>query len=76
MPGTGCSGSGRKSSSPDAPFSWKPERVEVLDSGKLALSTGPVYDPDGKRIGSITSIWRREAPGTWRIVFDKGDSAE
>ena len=31
--------------SPEAPFSWKPERVEVLDSGHLALSTGPVTDP-------------------------------
>lgn len=28
-----------------APFSWEPERVEVLDSGTLALSTGPVRDP-------------------------------
>ena len=27
---------------PDAPFSWQPEIVEVLDSGTLALSTGPV----------------------------------
>src|SRR3954469_23229940 len=30
------------------PFSWRPDRVEVLDSGDLALSTGPVLDPDGK----------------------------
>lgn len=28
-----------------APFSWEPEQVEVLDSGTLALSSGPVYDP-------------------------------
>ena len=27
---------------PKAPFSWEPETVEVLDSGTLALSTGPV----------------------------------
>jgi ketosteroid isomerase-like protein len=55
-----------------APFSWMPERIEVLDSGMLALSTGPVLSPDGTRIATFTSIWRREAPGTWRIVFDKG----
>src|SRR4029453_11734720 len=30
---------------PQAPFSWKPDHVEVLDSGTLALSTGPVTDP-------------------------------
>jgi hypothetical protein len=28
-----------------APFSWEPDRVEVLDSGSLALSSGPVRDP-------------------------------
>ena len=55
-----------------APFSWRPEQVEVLDSGTLALSTGPVHDPRGKRIGTFSSIWRREADGSWRIVFDKG----
>jgi ketosteroid isomerase-like protein len=56
----------------EAPFSWKPEEVEVLDSGTLALSSGPVYDPKGKLIGTFTSIWRLEAPGKWRIIFDKG----
>lgn len=55
-----------------APFSWEPDQVEVLDSGDLALSSGPVRDPAGKVVGRFNSIWRREAPGTWRIVFDKG----
>jgi len=55
-----------------APFSWEPERVEVLDSGSLALSTGPVSDPQGQRVGTFSSIWRREADGRWRIIFDKG----
>ena len=58
---------------PEAPFSWTPERVEVLDSGTLALSTGPVWNAAGKRIGTFSSIWRLEAPGTWRIIFDKGE---
>ena len=57
---------------PAAPFSWAPDRVEVLESGSLALSTGPVYDPAGKVIGRFNSIWRREASGQWRVVFDKG----
>ena len=55
-----------------APFSWAPERVEVLDSGTLALSSGPVRDPQGKRIGTFNSIWRREPGGQWKIIFDKG----
>jgi ketosteroid isomerase-like protein len=59
--------------SAQAPFSWEPTQVQVLESGTLALSTGPVRDPSGKLIGTFTSIWRREAPNTWRIVFDKGN---
>src|SRR5215813_9438287 len=57
---------------PKAPFSWEPEQVEVLDSGTLAISSGPVYDPEHKRVGTFNSIWRREPDGHWKIVFDKG----
>jgi ketosteroid isomerase-like protein len=57
---------------PEAPFSWEPGQVEVLESGTLALSSGPVRDPEGKRIGTFNSVWRREADGTWRVIFDKG----
>lgn len=57
---------------PDAPFSWEPDQVDVLDSGTLAHSSGPVYDPGGKLIARFNSVWRLEAPGKWRIVFDKG----
>ena len=60
---------------PDAPFSWEPMEVEVLDSGTLALSSGPVYNPDGQQVATFTSIWRREPSGQWRIVFDKGNRA-
>lgn len=55
-----------------APFSWDPEVVEVLDSGTLALSSGPVKDPQGQVVGIFNSIWRRETDGRWRVVFDKG----
>lgn len=58
---------------PAAPFAWEPDHVEVLDSGTLALSTGPVTDPSGKVIARFNSIWRQEAPHTWRIIFDKGE---
>jgi ketosteroid isomerase-like protein len=58
---------------PTAPFSWQPEQVEVLQSGSLAISSGPVRDAQGKLIATFSSIWRQEAPGVWRIVFDKGN---
>jgi ketosteroid isomerase-like protein len=55
-----------------APFSWAPEQVEVLDSGALAMTSGPVRDPSGKRVGTFNSVWRREADGRWLIVLDNG----
>jgi len=59
--------------SAEPPFSWEPENVQVLDSGTLALSTGPVRDGQGKLVATFTSLWRLEPPGVWRVVFDKGN---
>jgi len=57
---------------PEAPFSWEPETVVVLESGILAHSSGPVRTPDGNVVARFNSVWRLESPGGWRIVFDKG----
>jgi hypothetical protein len=57
---------------PGAPFSWEPKTVVVLDSGTLALSSGPVLDPGGKHVGTFNSIWRLGPDGQWQIIFDKG----
>ncbi len=50
---------------PNPPFSWSPENVEVLDSGTLAYSSGPVLDPKGSALErSIQSgAAKRMAPG-------------
>ena len=56
----------------DAPFSWAPETVQVLDSGTLAISSGPVKNPKGENVGTFNSVWRREKDGRWLVVFDKG----
>lgn len=55
-----------------APFSWHPDVVEVLDSGRLALTSGPVRDPSGAAVGRFNSVWRLEPDGVWMVVFDKG----
>jgi len=55
-----------------APFSWHPDVVEVLDSGRLALSSGPVRRPSGEVAGRFNSIWRKDKDGQWRVIFDKG----
>jgi ketosteroid isomerase-like protein len=57
---------------PQAPFSWQPDTVEALESGQLAISSGPVHSPTGEVVGRFNSIWRKEADGEWRVVFDKG----
>ena len=55
-----------------APFSWEPDLVEVVESGSLALTSGIVRNPDGQVVGRFNSVWRQESPGVWRVVFDRG----
>lgn len=57
---------------PEAPFAWRPDVVEVLDSGTLALTSGPVSGPSGEPVGRFNSVWRLDADGIWRVVFDRG----
>ncbi len=57
-------------SGPAAPFAWAPDRVTVSHDGTLASSSGPVFDPDGNHSGSFQSTWRKQADGTWKIIFD------
>lgn len=57
---------------PTPPFTWEPEVVEVLDSGRLALSSGPVLNSRGQQIATFNSIWRRDGDNRWRVIFDKG----
>ncbi|KFN49668.1 YybH family protein [Arenimonas composti] len=59
----------------EAPFSWRPETVVVLSSGQLAQTKGPVFAPDGNVVAEFRSTWRRDADGTWRVVFDDGACA-
>ena len=62
---------------------WRPRLVEVLDDGRLALSTGPyriiARDTHGvptEYWGTFNSVWRRSDDGTWRIVIDAGSPLE
>ena len=53
---------------PTAPFSWRPTRVLV--QGDTALSSGPIYGADGAFSGAFTSVWRRQADGSWKVAID------
>ncbi len=56
----------------EPPYAGGPREVEVLDSGTLGISSGPIFGPDGKQSGTYNSIWRLESDGHWRVIFDKG----
>ncbi len=55
---------------PEAPFSWGPERVELTSAGTVGFSMGPIYGPDGKHGGYYSSIWQKQADGTWKVILD------
>jgi ketosteroid isomerase-like protein len=57
---------------PQAPFSWEPDVVEVLDSGTLAFNPRPIRDLQGNTVGTYSSVWCRDAGGKWLVVFDRG----
>jgi len=61
---------------------WRPQIVEVLEDGKLALSRGPYKytqkNDDGEAVdywGTFNSIWRLQDDGSWKVVFDAGSPA-
>jgi len=61
---------------------WRPQIIEVLEDGKLALSRGPykytAANEEGVIVdywGTFNSIWRLNDDGEWRVVFDAGSPA-
>lgn len=69
--------------SADGPsIKWRPQFVEVLEDGTLALTRGPYRvistDESGNRKeswGTFNSVWRKQADGEWKVVFDAGNQA-
>ena len=61
---------------------WRPQIIEVLENGRLALSRGPYIsvsvNADGNKVenwGTFNSVWRLNDDGEWRVVFDAGSPA-
>jgi len=64
-------------------ITWRPQFVEVLENGALALTRGPykliTTDAEGASIehwGTFNSVWRLQPDGGWKVVFDAGSDAE
>ena len=65
-----------------ASIKWRPQIVEVLQDGALALSRGPykliTKDENGtesEHWGTFNSVWRLQDDGSWKVVFDAGSPA-
>ena len=61
---------------------WRPQFVEVIEDGTLALTRGPfrliTKDEQGvetEHWGTFNSVWRPNADGEWRVVFDAGSDS-
>lgn len=61
----------------DISLNWKPEFVDVSLSGDMAYTYGPytynAKDTSGAEVnisGIFHTIWKRQADGTWKFVYD------
>ena len=64
-------------------IAWRPQFVEVLEDGTLALTRGPyrmiTTGDDGNRTehwGTFNSVWRKQTDGSWKVVFDAGSAPD
>lgn len=67
-------------SSPDDPpgapkLEWWPTWAGIAASGDLGFTTGP-YSNGGKRRGHYFTVWKKQADGQWKWVFDGGVSSD
>lgn len=66
---------GARSGEGEPKLEWWPARVVAARSGDLGLSIGPSAF-NGKRAGWYASIWRKDADGIWRWIYDGGGPAD
>jgi ketosteroid isomerase-like protein len=66
---------------PGLALSWKPERIEVSQSGDLAYTQGAYQlsatDAHGKPMtdhGKTLERWRKQADGSWKCIADMWSS--
>jgi hypothetical protein len=59
----------------DPPVSvfWWPGRSYVSCDGNTAVNTGPWVREWGKSVGYFTTVWLRQADGSWKWIYDGGD---
>jgi ketosteroid isomerase-like protein len=66
-----------KRSVPDYTLEWWPTHADISRSADLGWTTGPwvLGLKDGKKLhGYFSTVWRKQADGTWRFATDMGAS--
>lgn len=57
------------------PLVWWPLLAGIARSGDLGFTTGP-FTFDGKPGGSYFTVWKKQADGTWKWIYDGGPPAD
>lgn len=61
---------------PETAVFWWPGKSFVSCDGSYAVNTGPWVRQWGKSVGYFTTIWKRQADGSWKWIYDGGDALE
>jgi ketosteroid isomerase-like protein len=62
---------GQKPGPDDPTIEWWPEWAGIAASGELGFTTGPSVI-GGTRYGHYFTVWKKQANGDWRWIFDGG----
>ncbi len=57
------------------PLVWWPLLAGIARSGDLGFTTGP-FTFDGKPGGSYFTVWKKQADGAWKWIYDGGPPAD
>jgi ketosteroid isomerase-like protein len=60
-----------RDASKDPKLVWWPTVAAISRSADLGFTMGP-YEIDGKRGGHYFTVWKKQADGTWKWVYDGG----
>ncbi len=55
----------------DTSLNWGPEFAGISSGGDFGFTTGP-YNGGGAAFGQYFTVWRRQADGSWKWIYDGG----
>jgi ketosteroid isomerase-like protein len=65
---------------PNVELLWEPDLARLSEGGDLGMTSGRyqliLHHPDGRQdvsSGRYFDIWRKQADGSWKVLYDLGD---